>query len=555
MAIKLFGYKIGKDDVEAEQLKSFVPPTDDDASVAISGGGVYGTYLDLEGQIRTDADLIKKYREMALQPECDAAIEDIVNESLVFEDGDYPVQIILDKLEQPESIKKKIRDEYHYIMKLLDFNNQGYDIFRRWYVDGRLYYHMVIDEKNPRSGLKEVRYIDPRKIRKVRENKRTDNRPGTADITQKYHEYFIYSDKGFAKDGSQGIKIAVDSVCYTNSGITDKDGKVIVSHLHKAIKPLNQLRMLEDATVIYRISRAPERRIFYIDVGNLPKMKAEQYLREVMQKYKNKLVYDAQTGEIRDDRRFQTMLEDFWLPRREGGKGTEITTLQGGQNLGEIDDVLYFQKKMFKSLNVPVSRIESDNGFSLGRASEITRDELKFGKFVSRLRLRFSHLFDKMLETQLLLKGVCTRKEWEQMKEEISYDYQSDSHFAELKNAELMKDRLGLLSDIDGYVGKYFSINYIRTNILHQSEDDIKQMDEEMQEDKANMEEDGMSPEDLPPPPPPAPPPQQLVVSVKKEETENTRVIDDVDQRELAKSMTAFFGTLVEEAKGDKEGN
>ena len=555
MAIKLFGYKIGKDDVEAEQLKSFVPPTDDDASVAISGGGVYGTYMDLEGQIRTDADLIKKYREMALQPECDAAIEDIVNESLVFEDGDYLVQIILDKLEQPESIKKKIRDEYHYIMKLLDFNNQGYDIFRRWYVDGRLYYHMVIDEKNPRSGLKEVRYIDPRKIRKVRENKRTDNRPGTADVTQRYHEYFIYSDKGFARDGSQGIKIAVDSVCYTNSGITDKDGKVIVSHLHKAIKPLNQLRMLEDATVIYRISRAPERRIFYIDVGNLPKMKAEQYLREIMQKYKNKLVYDAQTGEIRDDRRFQTMLEDFWLPRREGGKGTEITTLQGGQNLGEIDDVLYFQKKMFKSLNVPVSRIESDNGFSLGRASEITRDELKFGKFVSRLRLRFSHLFDKMLETQLLLKGVCTRKEWEQMKEEISYDYQSDSHFAELKNAELMKDRLGLLSDIDGYVGKYFSINYIRKNVLHQSEEDIKQMDEEMEEDKANMDGEDSGTEDLPPPAPVAPPPQQLVVSVKKEETENTGVIDDVDQRELAKSMTAFFGTLVEEAKGDKEGN
>jgi hypothetical protein len=285
-------------------------------------------------------------------------------------------------------------------------------------------------------------------------------------------------------------------------------------------------------------------------------MKAEQYLREIMQKYKNKLVYDAQTGEIRDDRRFQTMLEDFWLPRREGGKGTEITTLQGGQNLGEIDDVLYFQKKMFKSLNVPVSRIESDNGFSLGRASEITRDELKFGKFISRLRLRFSHLFDKMLETQLLLKGVCTRKEWEQMKEEISYDYQSDSHFSELKNAELMKDRLGLLSDIDGYVGKYFSINYIRKNVLHQSEEDIKQMDEEMEEDKANMDgEDSMS-EDLPPTAPPAPPPQQLVVSVKKEETENNaRVIDDVDQRELAKSMTAFFGTLVEEAKGDKEGN
>jgi hypothetical protein len=552
MAIKLFGYKIGKDDVESEQLKSFVPQTDDDGSVAISGGGVYGTYMDLEGQIRTDADLIKKYREMALQPECDAAIEDIVNESLVFEDGDYPIQIILDKLEQPESIKKKIRDEFYYIMKLLDFNNQGYDIFRRWYVDGRLYYHMLIDEKNPRAGLKEVRYIDPRKIRKVREDKRKTGNLEVAQLTQKYHEYFIYSDKGFARDGSQGIKIAVDAVCYTNSGITDKDGKVIVSHLHKAIKPLNQLRMLEDATVIYRIARAPERRIFYIDVGNLPKMKAEQYLREIMQKYKNKLVYDANTGEIRDDRRYQTMLEDFWLPRREGGKGTEITTLQGGQNLGEIDDVLYFQKKMFKSLNVPVSRLESDNGFSLGRASEITRDELKFGKFISRLRLRFSHIFDKMLETQLLLKGVCTRKEWQQMQEEISYDYQSDAHFTELKNVEIMKERLGILSDIDNYVGKYFSVGYIRKNILQQSEDDIKQMDEEMEEEKANTDEDPAV-DDSPPIPPPAPAPQQLVVSVKKEDATEARIVDDADQKELAKSMTAFFGTLVEEAKGDKE--
>jgi hypothetical protein len=554
MAIKLFGYTIGKEELESQQLKSFVPPNDDDASIPISGGGIYGTYMDLEGQIRTDSDLIKKYREMALQPECDAAIEDIVNEALVFTDGDYPVQIILDKLKQPESIKNKIRDEFYYVMQLLDFNNQGYDIFRRWYIDGRLYYHMMIDEKNPRQGLKELRYIDPRKIRKAREVKKAQKNPATGNLnpTPEYIDYFIYSEKGFANDGNQGIKIASDAISYTHSGITDKDGKVIISHLHKAIKPLNQLRMLEDATVIYRIARAPERRIFYIDVGNLPKMKAEQYLREIMQKYKNKLVYDANTGEIRDDRRYQTMLEDFWLPRREGGKGTEITTLQGGQNLGEIEDVLYFQKKMFKSLNVPVSHLESDTGFSLGRASEITRDELKFGKFVGRLRLRFSHIFDKLLETQLLLKGICTRNEWNQMREEISYDYQSDAHFAELKNTEIMKERLGILSDIDGYVGKYFSINYIRTNILHQSEDDIKQMDEEMEEDKAKMEE---SPDEEPtvPETPPAPPPQQLVVSVKKEEHEN-RIIDDADQRELAKSMTAFFGTLVEEAKGDKEG-
>ena len=550
MAFKLFGYKIGKEEAESEQIKSFVPSVDEDGSVPISGGGIYGTYMDLEGQIRSDSDLIKKYREMALQPECDAAIEDIVNESLVFDDSDYPVQVILDKLEQPESIKSKIRDEFYYVMKLLDFNNQGYDIFRRWYIDGRLYYHMMIDEKNPRQGLKEVRYIDPRKIRKVREAKRAQKNLATGNLNPvtSFNEYFMYSDKGFAKDGNQGIKIAADSISYTHSGLTDKDGKVIISHLHKAIKPLNQLRMLEDATVIYRIARAPERRIFYIDVGNLPKMKAEQYLREIMQKYKNKLVYDATTGEIRDDRRYQTMLEDFWLPRREGGKGTEITTLQGGQNLGEIEDVLYFQKKMFKSLNVPVSRIESDNGFSLGRASEITRDELKFGKFISRLRLRFSHLFDKLLETQLLLKGVCTRKEWEQMREEISYDFQSDAHFTELKNVEIMKERLSILSDIDNYVGKYFSVAHIRKHILQQSEDDIKQMNEEMEEEAAAAEDDPVEEPIAPPPPPP----QQLVVSVKKEEAE--KIIDDADQKELAKSMTAFFGTLVEEAKGDKDG-
>jgi hypothetical protein len=554
MAIKLFGYKIGKEEAESEKLKSFVPANDDDASVSIAGGGVYGTYIDLEGQIRSDADLIKKYREMALQPECDAAIEDIVNESLVFEDGDYPVQIVLDKLEQPESIKKKIRDEYHFVMKLLDFNNQGYDIFRRWYVDGRLYYHMLIDEKNPRSGLKEVRYVDPRRIRKVREQKRDKTQINANALpSQNYVDYFIYSDKGFARDGSQGIKIAADAICYINSGITDKDGKVIISHLHKAIKPLNQLRMLEDATVIYRISRAPERRIFYIDVGNLPKMKAEQYLRDIMQRYKNKIVYDAQTGEIRDDRRFQTMLEDFWLPRREGGKGTEITTLQGGQNLGEIDDVLYFQKKVFKSLNVPITRLDSENGFSLGRSSEITRDELKFSKFVNRLRLRFSHLFDKLLETQLLLKGICTRKEWLQMKEEISYDYQSDLHFAELKDAEILKERLGLLEAIDPFVGKYFSIRHIRNKVLQQSEEDIKELDKEMEEEAAQQEENAPPEEEQAQQeaPPPAPTSHQVNIKVKGEEYERT--FDDSDQKELSKSMTRFFDTLVEEAKGDNK--
>ena len=556
MALKLFGYKIGKEEEETKQnenVQSFIAPPNEDGSVAVVGGGVYGIYTDLEGVIRNDAQLIQRYRDMALQPECDAAIEDIVNETLVFTEGDYPVQIILDKLEQPESIKKKIREEYDLIMKLLDFNNQGYDIFRRWYVDGKLYYHMMIDIKQPKQGIKEVRYIDPRRIRKVRESKKpkpilNQNGQNQVNAPQKPNEYFLYSERGFNNDANQGIKIAPDAICYVHSGLTDKDGKVIVSHLHKAIRPLNQLRMLEDATVIYRISRAPERRIFYIDVGNLPKMKAEQYLREIMQKYKNKLVYDAQTGEIRDDRRFQTMLEDFWLPRREGGKGTEITTLPAGQNLGEIEDVQYFQKKLYKSLNVPISRLDNENGFSLGRASEITRDELKFTKFVRRLRLRFSHLFDKLLETQLLLKGVCTKAEWEQMKEEISYDFISDTHFTEMKEAEVLKERISVLGDIDGYVGKYFSEAWIRKHVLRQTEDDIEQMDKEIEEERAEGDDDDE--EDNEPQQPQAQAPVPVIVQDQNEEVDS-REIDDTDQKELAKSMTKFFDTLVEEAKGD----
>jgi hypothetical protein len=552
MAIKLFGYKIGKDE-ENDEIKSFAPKEDDDGSVAITGGGVYGVYTDLEGTIRNDAELVKRYRDMALQPECDAAIEDIINETLVFGEGDYPVQIILDKLQQPESIKKKIRDEYYYIMKLLDFNNQGYDIFRRWYVDGKLYYHMMIDTKQPKQGLKELRYIDPRKIRKVKEAKKDARASiGPVQLAKKDpNEYFIYSNKGFNNDGNQGVKISNDSICYVHSGVTDKDGKIVVSHLHKAIKPLNQLRMLEDATVIYRISRAPERRIFYIDVGNLPKMKAEQYLREIMQKYKNKLVYDAQTGEIRDDRRFQTMLEDYWLPRREGGKGTEITTLPGGSNLGEIEDVLYFQKKFYQSLNVPVSRLQSDNGFSLGRASEITRDELKFSKFIGRLRLRFSHLFDRLLETQLLLKGICTKAEWQAIKEEVSYDFINDMHFSEMKEVEILKERLSILGDIENYSGKYFSKQWIRKHVLRQTEDDIEEIDKQMEEEASEGENEEEQ----------APPQQEEPQSAEREpipvvvqnESNTPHIIDDTDQKELAKSMTKFFDTLVEETRGDEK--
>lgn len=564
MAIKLFGYTIGKDEEDAksnEGVQSFVAPPNDDGSVAVVGGGVYGIYTDLEGVIRNDAQLIQRYRDMSLQPECDAAIEDIVNETLVFTEGDYPVQIILEKLEQPESVKNKVREEYEHIMKLLDFNNQGYDIFRRWYVDGKLYYHMMIDINQPKQGIREIRYIDPRRIRKVRESRKpkpilNKNGQNQVNAPQKPNEYFIYSERGFNNDSNQGVKISTDAICYAHSGLTDKDGKIIVSHLHKAIRPLNQLRMLEDATVIYRISRAPERRIFYIDVGNLPKMKAEQYLREIMQKYKNKLVYDAQTGEIRDDRRFQTMLEDFWLPRREGGKGTEITTLPAGQNLGEIEDVVYFQKKLYKSLNVPVSRLDSETGFSLGRTSEITRDELKFTKFIRRLRLRFSHLFDKLLETQLLLKGVCTKSEWEQMKEEISYDFISDTHFTEMKEAEVLKERIGILGDIDSYVGKYYSELWVRKHVLRQTEDDIEQMDKEIEEERAAQgDNDDDEENDVvdrePKQQQRVQPPIPAIVQNQKEEY--IRNVDDTDQIELAKSMTKFFDTLVEEAKGDEK--
>jgi hypothetical protein len=398
---------------------------------------------------------------------------------------------------------------------------------------------MLIDEKNPRAGIREVRYIDPRKIRKVRELPKTQpglNPTGQQAQYLKPIEYFVFSDKGFVRDTNQGLKISVDSICYVHSGMTDKDGKVIVSYLHKAIKPLNQLRMLEDATVIYRISRAPERRIFYIDVGNLPKMKAEQYLREIMQKYKNKIVYDASTGEIRDDRRFQTMLEDFWLPRREGGKGTEITTLQGGQNLGEIDDVLYFQKKLYKSLNVPISRLEADNGFSLGRTSEITRDEVKFSKFVSRLRLRFSHLFDRILETQLLLKGICTKAEWQQIKEEVSYDFVSDAHFAELKDVEIMKERLGILEIIDPYVGKYFSKEHIRRKVLRQTEDDIKKLDKEMEEENAEISDHEVKSIAMAQATQPQVPEQTPTANANE-----SKILDDTDQKELTKSMLNSF--------------
>jgi hypothetical protein len=490
--VQLFGFNITRADQESkEDLKTFVPPQQDDGAIEIAPGGSYGTFVDMDGTAKSEAELVSRYREMSLQPECDSAVEDVVNEAIVIDDQN-PIEIVLDDLKQPNTIKNKIREEFETVLEMLDFSNKGYDIFRRWYVDGRIYHHIIINEKDPREGIRELRYIDPRKIRKVREKvKSKDPRTGATIYNKEQKEYYLYNPKGITSSATQGIKIAPDSISHIHSGLMDSRNNMILGHLHKAIKPLNQLRMLEDATVIYRLARAPERRIFYIDVGNLPKMKAEQYLRDMMVKHKNKLVYDAATGEVRDDRKFMTMLEDFWLPRRDGGRGTEITTLPGGQNLGEMEDVDYFRRKLYKSLNVPVTRMEADNQFNLGRASEITRDEIKFNKFVQRLRNRFTHLFDGLLEIQLVLKGVLTRADWEQMRNTIHYDFKEDNYFSELKNSEIMTERLRLAGEIDPLVGKYYSMKWVRENILMMTEDDIKQVDQEIDAERQEMDDEG----------------------------------------------------------------
>jgi len=483
MAINLFGFQIGRPEEETPQsVQSFAPPTNDDGTMEATEGGFYGSVLDLNEDTKNEAALISRYREMAQQPECQRALDDIVNEAIVSSETELPVSIVLDNIEQPEEVKTLIREEYATVMKLLKFNTKAYDIFNSWYVDGRLYYHLMIDTKNTKAGIQEVRQVDPRKIKKVRTQKKSKasaNAQGNV-FNQEYNEYYMYSKNGIAP-GNDAVKIAPDAIAYIHSGILNQNNSIILSHLHKAIKPLNQLRMLEDATVIYRLARAPERRIFYIDVGNLPKGKAEQYLRDMMAKHKNKLVYDANTGEVKDDRKFMTMLEDYWLPRREGGRGTEITTLPSGQNLGELDDVLYFRKKLYESLNVPSTRLESEAQFNMGRANEITRDELKFSKFINRLRNRFSELFNIILEKQLLLKGVITKAEWLEMKDSINYDFMEDNYFAELKEGEVLRERLSLLRDVDEYTGKYYSTEWIRTEVLKQSEDDIKQIDKQIE--------------------------------------------------------------------------
>ena len=487
----LFGFTIArnKSEQDEEVQQSFTPPSNEDGALTITSAAYYGTYVDLDGTAKNDVELITRYREMAMQPEIESAIDDIIGEAICQDDNGKTVQVILDDLNQPDKIKNAIKEEFKTVLRLLNYKNMSQDIFRRFYVDGRLYYHMIIDRQSPMQGIKELRYVDPRKLRKVREIKKVKDPNTNVEMQKVVNEYYIYNDKvttGTSSNfGPVGVRITTDSIVNVVSGLMDSRRAIVLSYLHKAIKPLNQLRMIEDATVIYRISRAPERRIFYIDVGNLPKLKAEQYLRDIMVKYKNKLVYDANTGEVRDDRKFLSMMEDFWLPRREGGKGTEIDTLPGGQNLGELEDVKYFEKKLYKALSVPVSRLNPEtSGFSLGRSNEITRDELKFSKFVDRLRNRFSDLFDQALKTQCILKGICTKEEWEEFRESIYYDFIKDNNFKELKEAELMKERLAYLQLVDPYTGRYFSQTWIQRNVLRLSDDQIKDMQEQMDEEK-----------------------------------------------------------------------
>ena len=476
---ELFGYTItrAKGKGSGDQ---FIAPSSDDGTIEVAGGGFFSSILDTNGREKTELDLIRRYRDIAQQPECDSAVEDIVNEAISFDEVSQSVSISLDRLPYPDKIRRAIRKEFNEVLTLLEFEEKGSDIFRRWYVDGRLFYHKVIDNKSPKKGIVALKFVDPTKIKKVREvNKEKDPKTGV-DIVKKINEYYVYNEKGLAHAGyggtGQGIKIAKDAITYCPSGVIDQNGGKVLSYLHKAIKPVNQLRMIEDALVIYRISRAPERRIFYIDVGNLPKIKAEQYLKDVMNRYRNKLVYDASTGEIRDDRNHMSMLEDFWLPRREGGRGTEITTLPGGSNLGEIDDIVYFQRKLYRSLNVPISRLEAENNFSLGRTTEITRDELKFTKFIQKLRKKFVHLFTDILKTQLLLKGIVASEDWDIMKEQIQYDFLKDGHFAELKDAELLRDRIDALDQIQSYIGTFFSKEYVLKRVLRMTDSEVEEM-------------------------------------------------------------------------------
>ena len=499
-SIKLFGFTIGNKDIvqnEKPEQASFTLPTAalDDGAVTITQNAHYGTYVDLEGSVRNELELITRYREMANHPECDMAIMEIVDEAITHSKDNKVVDIVLDKLKQPERIKKLITEEFGNVLRMLNFQNLGGDIFRRWYVDGRMYFQVLVNDKNPKEGIQELRYTDPRKIRKVREIKKGRDPKTGAEIILSIAEYYVFNDRGtvtqtYTAGTNQGLKIAPDSILNVNSGLMDAKNTFVISYLHKAIKALNQLRMIEDAVVIYRLSRAPERRIFYIDVGNLPKGKAEQYMRDIMIKYRNKMVYDANTGELRDDRKHLSMLEDFWLPRREGGKGTEITTLPAGQNLGQMDDVLYFQKKLLQSMSVPYSRLEPQGGgmVGIGRSTEVTRDELKFNKFIEKLRNKFSQIFDDALKIQLSLKGICTVEEWEEFKEYITYDFKKDNNFTEMREAELLRERLSTLNMVDPYVGRYFSAEWVKRNVLRFTDEEIEALDKQIESEPERVD-------------------------------------------------------------------
>ena len=558
MAIELFGFTIGRTqkEQEAKDKISFALPSLEDGSLDISGpaGGAYGTYLDMDGAAKNESDLIRKYRQMALFPEAELAVDDIVNEAVVADREQNPVNINLSNVNLSLDIKDKILENFHEVINLLNFNETGYDTFKKWYVDGRIYYHIIIDQSNPKRGILELRPIDALKIKKIRQI--IPPREGYDSPTMpKVEEYFMFNEMGIdAKYGSSSaanhIKIAPDSVAYCHSGLLSEDKKLVLSYLHKAIKPLNQLRMIEDAVVIYRISRAPERRIFYIDVGNLPKMKAEQYLRDIMTRYKNKMVYDANSGEVRDDRRHQSMLEDYWLPRREGGRGTEITTLPGGENLGELADIEYFQKKMYKALNVPSSRLEQESGFTLGRAQEISRDEVKFSRFVERLRGRFNNLFHTCLEKQLILKGILTLNDWRNISKNVHYEWQTDSHFAELKEAEMLQERLNLLQSMnfaDEIVGNFYSKDYIRKRILKQTQEEIDQMDREIEQEGGGGE------------------PEDEMQSFVPKEGENLneeldkiveeKIVDKEKDEELKMNINDIFKSVLEEESDEFRAN
>jgi hypothetical protein len=483
--MQLFGFEILRK--KERELDSIVAPNPQDGSTVVNtgvnAGGYYGMVMDLDGVIKNENDLIRRYREVATYSDCDSAVEDIVSEAIVYDEEDQTVTINLDDADVSETIKKKIKTEFDSVIKLLKFQERGHEIFRTWYVDGRIYYHILLDENNLKQGIVELRYIDPRKIRRIK-NVVKSRTPQGVEVVKEVQEYYLYNDKGITEQTTQGVKLSLDSVVYVPSGFLDANTGMMMSYLHKAIKPTNQLKMIEDSLVIYRISRAPERRIFYVDVGNLPKVKAEQYVNDIMNKFRNKIVYDATTGEVRDDRKHLSMMEDFWMPRREGGKGTEITTLPGGQNLGEIQDIEYFQQKLYRSLNVPIGRLQQDGGFSIGRAQEISRDEVKFNKFIIRLRQKFAHIFTDALRVQLIAKNIMRPEDWDLIKQDIRYNFVVDNHYAELKDNEILMGRLNALQMIEPYLGKFYSMEWVKKNVLHQTEDEIDEMQTAMDSDE-----------------------------------------------------------------------